>query len=1387
MSRILFSLMMIVLVVEPNGMARLQTQELQSVFAGLSLTTDLLPQKSEYGTRFKAMEPSDIPPEMKYSGTIHLQITADGKISGSYETVDIQEIPGHTHKHRIVATGQFTGEKSFRASSLGKPFQGSQKIQTGGVELLANGTGVTTSYDEDYSEVSKRWESHVRRESHRCRVEMFFPYSAGRSTWNVGPGPATGPLRGFLGYYGDGKPPLPVGWRVFSYLPAGTVTAPAAEAPEPAAETPVPPTVKPACDMDSELGLLKQAIDKVIALESEAMNAASELAVQHHLIERTSLLIKEAVEEWTHPPERSVFATPEQSDVGRLVIADRIREARQSHERIYRDQDRIIGKITGQYRVLAVHLQKKAHDLECPDVRKAFFSLWTYVGDSWDRAEIQMYFVSGQREKFRALARERLGKKKDEGEIHWLLGQDYLRTGEIAPALYSYREVEKMLKVMMARFPQGKVPKELSDVGVNIENSLRLLEVAFMETVDRKVLGEAAAVRALLEEELGLVEGGGLWDILNMGLAGSYAGFGWGTGRSMVERRAREAGYIMEEAAAQHVGFTIIMRLRAKNHLLSEIKAADRGTLVRWVADGFSGRVLSNRQADNMLDLIVQGFKNPDMVRLMSGTLEEFESFPGRPYYDLEQFRCTWAESLTDFATNPLVVFSIFAPFAKLGSIGKFMASSLAVGKITNAEAAASETFLQFMSRTFQAPRLLARTTASNTMLGRQVQNMIAWNREASLMKKVFVSGLVQTGAVEAATALGGLPGRVVAEVLTGLGVGDFDEAVKILRNSGVSESAAEELAQGMRKLLDESTVLRTQAQVVAHRNRLAQLIGELEVKKALPDAVKSELLQAAQRLEDLVRAKTDDVAGDLARIQLDQIDLTSRACRTLAEGDFATTRFLVSVIDDADEQIIKTARKLQEAIPIAEASRPLKAKPTPEPQIDGEAGRMANAADGANKATAADKAGKHVSTIWIQHDDFYKAADDALKEGISKNDVSAALAHYKAALTTLDDRLEEAVASGDAERVKKALRDVRLAIDSHAVARDVSEALPHIKPFGKLDEDNIVKEFADHEITAVRTQLEGLFEQIRGQVRDKPSIIDELMPPLRTSSGEKTLDQPRLLVVNGDRFVVKDFTENLDKAKNELVASRLANKLEINSPACAEISWVDEAGNKRCVLVQRFVPNASDLGKVDRGTALALKKHIAEDRVLAMWLGDHDRRSRNFLVTAEGRVYAIDRGESVIIEFMGVKWDGGPEEDIPKQIITALKRRHDVYRGRMEEMWPIIEAIDHFITSGDMEDILGRISRLSEKDLSELLKGVFVEGSKEYKQVKTTLLTRRGELRNLLMEPFRMDSRFTPGRPAILSPIWDFVKPAGGWVAQAYPGFSAVFWLPRQSEAFQG
>src|SRR4030042_2036065 len=118
------------------------------------------------------------------------------------------------------------------------------------------------------------------------------------------------------------------------------------------------------------------------------------------------------------------------------------------------------------------------------------------------------------------------------------------------------------------------------------------------------------------------------------------------------------------------------------------------------------------------------------------------------------------------------MVASIFAPYAKVTSPTDHFLWLKIKAFMPAEEVAKSSNFVQWAANAMRIPQLIRSTSASNPLLARSIQSVIKWNAEASLLKKIFVEGMIQTGAIELATAVGGLPGQVVAQVLTILGGG---------------------------------------------------------------------------------------------------------------------------------------------------------------------------------------------------------------------------------------------------------------------------------------------------------------------------------------------------------------------------------------------------------------------------------------------------------------------------------------------------------------------------------------------------------------------------------------------------------------------------------------
>lgn len=1198
---------------------------------------------------------------------------------------------------------------------------------------------------------------------------------------------------------------LPIGKTMFI---RNVITCPAAPPPPPPEPKPEPepePAARPEparepepqpeekekspCDLEAELTLHRQAIKDAITLETAGRSATTELAILQKQIERCRLAFPELIAALIADKEFDPFAKG-------LFSAAMLSGFQSTHKQLCEKQDAVVAEVVNSHRTFLGDLAEKIAGCQCPEVKQAFLELKTGLEDEWCLGEVKLYHASGQREKFKALARQLLNQNKHTYQLNILLGQDSVQNGEVGSALFAFRDAHKAFIEEMKKLPQDKIPKELTEQEANIKELVESLEIAFLRAVDSKVLGDAATIRDLVNKEI--ERGESWWNVVSGGVVTSLSGYDsdwlwwvpwvsagsdprslptavidsitWQQPDSQVEGRADSMGVILSEAAVEHLGLMTILRFREAGKTLQEIKGADNATVIRWVSEeGLKkgqNKVISPQRGINLRKWIYHGFQNPDIIRLMTDSREEFERYEGRPYYSPEEFEQTWGEWLVDFFLNPLMVASIFAPYAKVSSPEvSFLWTKVTF--MTGEQVAKSSNFVQWAANALRVPQLIQQATATNTVLARQIQAVIKWNAEASLLKKIFVEGMIQTGAVELATAVGGLPGQVVAQVLVTLGVGDLDLAVGVLQNAGVSGAAAGQLARSLKNILEESTQLRTQAQIVGFREMMAKALSQLDADKPLEDLVKSELKTGAQKIDTLLSDLGGKAESDLMRMQLHQLELTASGLRALADGKVPMARYLIGVIDDADASIIRAAKQLQDGINVVDVAKPMRVHPMAEPELVPMEG---------DKVTSTEKACKRLSQLWKDHDATFKAADQALREG----NTEAALRHYSAAMTRLSAELEQAAKQGKEGDVLEKLKELMLNIESYAVVKDISRSSRHIKKFGSIANNPIVAEILEPDATPIKKEINRIFQQIKDQVKDLPEhqkaeqakvFLERAMPRLKTSEGALTKDSPRLVSVNGLRYVLKDYTENIQKGKGEMFATRLANKLKIDTPGCAMVTWTDAIDETRFGLIQRFVPDASDLGAVDRGAALAMKKHVAHDRVLSMLLGDHDRRSRNFLLAVTGEPYCIDRGESAIIESLA-RWGDEITDDTRRDIISQLERRYKTfYMSEMKTKWPIIEAIDLQITFQDLDEMIGQVERLTKEDFQECLRGLYDEGSREYEQALETLMTRQGALRNLFSgQPSGMGasaerirgSGFLKDLKARLSAsrLWDSLKP---------------------------
>jgi len=1105
-----------------------------------------------------------------------------------------------------------------------------------------------------------------------------------------------------------------------------------------------PPEEKPKkklCNLENELRTLREKAGDVSALIAFSKNNLSEVATDQPEIERIrsehkDLLNREIIIDDVSEPMGSMgYYDP--------APAQQSAKLRKRLMALCKKQDEVIAAIDNSYTSEVANIETLIGQLLCPEVKKAMGVMKQGLVEQQDLMYIQMYFATGQREKFKAIAEEYLTRKRFVHQTYWMLAQDYLHHSEMSDGLYALRKARESYQEALAEHKVNKVkqiPLDLVRVGLQIEDMIQRTEIGFLIAVDKKVMGEAAIVRSILWGELDRGEDT-FWNRLTAGVPTWLAGYGKKhAGESGIEARADIYGVIALDAATQHAGLMAILRLRVRGLTLEQIKGLTNEGLIRKVYERFKKHKLSPKRAKRLRALIYQGFRNPDMVRLMKRSKEEFDLYKGRPYYSPAEFQQTWYEVGGDIILNPLSIFAIFAPYARVTSAtGHF----LWYPKWRSAaELATCKTFVQWGAGVIRVPELIRRATSTNTMLARRIQACMRFYAQSSLMTRILTEGMIQTGAVQLAALVGGLPGQVVAEVLTLLGGGDLDRAVDVLKNAGIRGSAARRLAAGLKEILDESLDLRNQARIVSRQSTIKSILAKLDAGGAMDDRLRATLKQGAEELDQILKQLGNAGNSDLMRMQALQIDLAARAQRVLAKGDVARARFLVGALDDTDAFITAAAKKLEDGVTVAERA----ARSAGGPVSDlAETVKVRFPADASvlelgERMTSTDRGCHRAVKLWeqLRGDPAFKAAEEAMRKG----DLDSAVGVYRAKLTAINTRLEAAVSSGNTNAVKNNMEELLLYLESYTIARDVRDASRRLMPFGKVAEDRFMDVIDSPKAKAVGAKITEGFEQVRDGIKQ----LDEVFPPLTTSAGESTKDVPRLVKIGKETFMFReikkpagDFADEMLARKSEVFASRFARKLEINSPACAESSWVGTDGKMRHGIMQRVVANVSDLSTVDRGTALAVKKHVAEDKVLSLILGDPDRHARNFLITVNGKVYAIDHGEAAIIETLVGDWGKDPAE-IQKTVRSMMEWRYKLYLSKMNK-WHIMNALEKRIDFSDMEGILERVGNLKRLDIEALLHGIYDPKSADFKKVVDTIMMRIECVGELLRNPPKLGS----------------------------------------------
>jgi tetratricopeptide (TPR) repeat protein len=178
---------------------------------------------------------------------------------------------------------------------------------------------------------------------------------------------------------------------------------------------------------------------------------------------------------------------------------------------------------------------------------------------------------------------------------------------------------------------------------------------------------------------------------------------------------------------------------------------------------------------------------------------------------------------------------------------------------------------------------------------------------------------------------------------------------------------------------------------------------------------------------------------------------------------------------------------------------------------------------------------------------------------------------------------------------------------------------------------------------------------------------------------------------------------------EGELVAAEFARELGITVPGVT--AHIDEAG-QAYVISRRLPDDAKVLAELEVGEMFSHHKELARHRALTVFLGDFDRHLNNYMVTKDGRLFAIDQGNADPRGF----WQKFFDRVYPGEasLDGSLGRDHWFQRYHLGEGKTPQETrngiiYETFLTYNEAEDVTNRIVKwlttpAGETELREVL-----------------------------------------------------------------------------------
>ena len=1133
-------------------------------------------------------------------------------------------------------------------------------------------------------------------------------------------------------------------------------------------QEPGEPPIDECDDPESELRKLGNLRKAILSTERDYHVARTKMALQRIVIRKIQIEINRydhVIRKHEATARNIMYANLPWVNQWNTLRAQQ-KELRDAISEVYNRQDQEIIDLMRDYDDRLGQVQSLLAESKCESVKDALLKLKSEMREKRDLSVVELYLVSGQTEKCRDLAQTYLDSGEYKDKVLHMLGLSYLETGEAANALYAFRDALKAN-------PNSSLLKE----------ELRKIEVAYLRAIDRKVQGEAAMVRAKAWERFKEFGEKGWWGaiktFLDAGIVESTRAIYGDFDKLEVLQSVQ-----LHDAAVQHTGLLLLMRLRDKGFTFDEIKSLNNEKFIATVNDLFQLKEenkIEPLQAMRMRFAITQAFRNEDVDRLMKQTPQEFAVDSGKSYFTTQDFEKTWIETAYDVVDVKNVAMFL-GPNAVVSAGGKtaWFTQGKFIKGLKTADLANATTVRDLFWTLRPVAKALDAFKESDW--GRRyAEYLLKFEAESSLTQKIVAEALVQDGVIQAGQYFGGAPGQAVAEVLTILmGVGDVDQAAKVLRRAGVQ---GDDIGQVLKKItmqLDNAARLRVPDK---HRHLMTQALKEINetgvLSKNMQQVLRKNSDEFLRELDQIVKRVGNAELSSIEALTLKQAKMVQQALEDLSHGKGATARIMSQSIDEMDGAIRKTEQILQEK---AQRCKSLTAK-------IGEVGdevadsKIKRATDGMGDApglqsapeaairpgvgTSSDKA-KHVMKR-LSHDGvdadvpdhirkIFRSGDEALQGG----NFSKAQELYAEGAVMIQSLKKNA----GADQLEELTRASEEALEKYKLARNVQIEMERIRPSGSAIKDVTMKPIGEAQkqkvskaISDALSEVEKeaqqevmwkakkiaqetgedfntVFKRITDKEYDKiyDGVLDKRMQPLTTSTGKPSRYGPRTIEVDGEVFVYKPASrefKNLSDIRGEVSAYNLARELNMNTPASAQI-LVDEGVGQKQGLLMRYVHDAQDLTVADPEKLMAVKQHVADDRVMSLFLGDYDRHSGNLLLTGKGDFFSVDHNIANLVEdinahseFVHIDYDKATDAELAAMITKRMEEKYEFFM-RMRKGRPRIEVIDSQIKFKDMEPMVNRIKKLSEKQIESVLDGVYQKGSTEWRNAKRTLMIRQ-------------------------------------------------------------